>query len=160
MGSAQLIMLIGGLLLLTLLSMTFYSSFRSKSDIEVYNEALITGTALGQSLIDEISARAFDAKTVSKYCTKPDSLTTPGGLGPDSGESSSTQYNDVDDYKNFVRLDTLVMGVFRTRVDINYAAKMNPNQLSATRTFAKRIDVFITNDYLQDTLRMNYIITY
>jgi hypothetical protein len=160
MGSAQLIMLIGGLLLLTVLSMNFYSSFRGKSDTEVYNESLITGTGLGQSLIDEISTRAFDAKTVTKNCTQADSLTSPGALGPEAGESSSTQFNDVDDYKNFVRLDTMVMGVFRTRVNVNYTSKMSPNTISATRTFTKRIDVYITNTYLVDTLKMNYIISY
>lgn len=160
MGTAQFIMLAGGLLLLVFLSLTFYSSFRSKSDIDLYNEALITGTAIGQSIIDEISTRAFDQKTVSNSVTVPDSLTATGSLGPDAGESISTLFNDIDDFKNYVRFDTLVMGVFRTRVNVNYLSKMNPGLLSASRTFTKRIDVFVSNLYLQDTLKLNYVITY
>ncbi len=160
MGTAQLIMLLGGLLLLIFLSMTFYSSFRSKSDIELYNEALITGTAIGQSIIDEISTRAFDQKTVTKSITVPDSLTVVGSLGPEVGESNSTLFNDIDDFKNYVRLDTLVMGVFRTRVNVNYLSKMNPGLISSSKTFTKRIDVFVSNLYLQDTLKLNYVITY
>jgi len=160
MGTAQFIMLAGGLLLLVFLSLTFYSSFRSKTDIDLYNEALITGTAIGQSIIDEITTKSFDKKTVTKSYTVPDSLTAVGLLGPDIGESSSNQFNDVDDYKNFVRFDTLAMGIFRTKVNVNYASKMNPNQISASRTFSKRIDVSVWNKYLQDTLKLNYIITY
>ncbi len=155
-----MIMLIGGLLLLTALSATFYSSFRGKSDVEVYNQSLVTGTGLAQSLIDEISTKSFDAKTALKSYTTPDSLTSPGSLGPESGETSASQFNDVDDYNNYVRQDTLVMGVFTSKVKVKYAQRMNPNQYSSVRTFSKRIDIYVTNTYLPDTLKMNYIITY
>ncbi len=161
MGSAQIILLMGSLILLVLLSLNFYSSYRSKSELDIYSQALITGTGIGQSIIDEIQTRAFDQKTAINAITSKDSLTAVGSLGPESGENSVTQYNDADDYKNYVRYDTLsVMGIFKTRVDVKYAAKMNPDVNILSKTFTKRIDVFVTNTYLQDTLKLKHVITY
>ncbi len=161
MGSAQLILLMGSLILLVILSINFYSSYRSKSEIDIYNQALITGTGIGQSIINEIQTRAFDQKTITKAITSTDSLTAVDSLGPESGETSVTNYNDADDYKNYVRYDTLgVLAIFKTRVDVKYAAKMNPDLNSLSKTFTKRIDVFVTNTYLQDTLKLKHVITY
>ncbi|MFA5805997.1 MAG: hypothetical protein WC879_15275 [Melioribacteraceae bacterium] len=161
MGTGQIILLIGSLILLIIFSLNFYNSYRSKSEIDFYNQALITGTGIGQSIIDEIQTRSFDQKTVTKAITSTDSLTAVGSLGPESGETSVTKFNDADDYKNYVRLDTLgVMGIFKTQVNINYATKMNPDLNSLSKTFTKRIDVFVTNTYLQDTLKLKHVITY
>lgn len=161
MGSAQLILLAGGLILLGAVSLTIYNSFNNKTDFELQNEAYITAASIGQSMIDKILTKSFDQKTVSHSYTVPDSLTSVGLLGPDAGETSVTSYNDIDDYKNYVQLDTLsVLGVFRTKIDINYAQKFNPDITSNARTFTKRIDVFVTNTFLKDTLKLNYGVTY
>ncbi len=161
MGSAQMILLMGSLILLVILSINFYSSYRSKSEIDIYSQALITGTGIGQSIINEIQTRSFDQKTVTKAITSTDSLTAVGSLGTESGETLVTNYNDSDDYKNYIRYDTLgVLAIFKTRVDVKYATKMNPDLNSLSKTFTKRIDVFVTNTYLQDTLKLKHVITY
>ncbi len=161
MGTQQIILLVGSLILIIILSLNFFSAYRSKSELDFYNQALITGTGIGQSILDEIQTRSFDQKTVTKAIISTDSLTDVGSLGTDSGENLVTKFNDADDYKNYVRLDTMgVMGVFRTRVDVKYAAKMNPDLNSLSKTFTKRIDVFVTNTYLQDTLKLKHVITY
>lgn len=161
MGSAQLLLVAGGLILLGIVSLTIYNSFGSKTDSDLYNEAYITGSGVAQSIIDQILTKSFDQNTISATITNPNSLTAVNLLGPDAGESNVIQFNDVDDYKNYSRNDTLsVMGIFHSRVDVNYATKMNPDQLSGTRTFTKRIDVFVTNVYLKDTLKFSYAKTY
>ncbi|MEW5843462.1 MAG: hypothetical protein AB1775_09385 [Bacteroidota bacterium] len=161
MGTQQIILVIGGMVLLGLLALTFYNSYNTKTDLDIYNQAIITASGIGQSMIDEIQAKAFDEKTVSKRVNNVSQLTAVGALGPDSGETSPANYDDIDDYKNYMRLDTLnTLGVFTTRVDVNYAVKLNPNQTSSSQTFAKRIDVFVTNTYLKDTLKLNSISTY
>lgn len=161
MGTQQIILLLGGLILLVILSLNFYSSYRGKSDIDIYNQALITATGIGQSIIDEIQTRAFDQKTVTNSVASKDSLTDVGSLGPEIGETLVTNYNDADDYKNYVRYDTLgVMEIFKTRVNINYVTKMNPDVISISKTFTKRIDVFVTNIYLKDTLKLKHVLTY
>ena len=37
---------------------------------------------------------------------------------------------------------------------------MNPDVNGLSKTFTKRIDVFVTNTYLQDTLKLKHVITY
>ncbi len=161
MGSAQLILLAGGLILLGAVSLTIYNSFNNKTDFQLQNEAYITASSIGQSMIDRILTKSFDEKTISHSYTVPDSLTAVGSLGPDAGEASVAAYDDVDDYKNYIKLDTLsVLGVFRTKVDINYAQKFNPDITSNVKTFTKRVDVFVTNTFLKDTLKLNYGVTY
>lgn len=161
MGSAQLILIAGSLILLGFISLTIYNSFNSKTDTDLYNEAYITASGVAQSLIDQILTKAFDQNTVSASVTDPNSLTDPALLGPDAGENNVTLFNDIDDYKNYSRDDTLnVMGIFHSRVDVNYAVKLNPDQISSARTFTKRIDVYVSNVYLKDTLKFSYAKAY
>lgn len=161
MGTQQIILVIGGMVLLGLLALTFYNSYNSKTDLDIYNEAIISASGIGQSIIDEIQAKAFDQNTVSHSVNNASQLTAVGLLGPDAGESSPANFNDIDDYKNYVRFDTLnTLGVFKTQVDVNYAVELNPDQISSVRTFSKRINVFVTNNYLKDTLKLNAVSTY
>jgi hypothetical protein len=148
-------MLIGGI------ALSINNYFSRNNNFELYNEACVTAAGLGQSMIDRILTKQFDQKSIGKNFTTPDSLTVVGSLGPDAGESSVSLYNDVDDYKNYIKTDTMsVLGVFHTRVDVNYAVKLNPDNISNVRTFTKRIDVFVTNSYLSDTLKLSYAVTY
>lgn len=161
MGTQQIILVIGGMVLLGLLALTFYNSYNTKTDLDIYNQAVITASGIGQSMIDEIQAKAFDQNTVNNRVHNPAQLTAAGSLGPETGETSPLNYNDIDDYKNYVRLDTLAtMGIFRTSVDVNYAQELNPNQISSIPTFSKRIDIWVTNVYLKDTLKLSSISTY
>ena len=161
MGLSQLILLAGSLVLLGVISLTIYNSFNSKTDSDLYNEAYITASGIGQSVFDQILTKSFDQNTVTTPVTSTSSLTAVASLGPDAGESSVLLFNDVDDYKNYTRVDTMsVLGIFNTRVDVNYVSKMNPDQISATQTFTKRIDIFVTNSYLKDTLKLKYATAY
>lgn len=161
MGTAQTIMLLGSLLLLVTLSMNFYSSYRSKSDLSINSEALSTAITVGESIFNDIRSRAFDEKTVSKAVYSIDSLTAPASLGPDAGESNATQFNDADDFNNYISYDTLgIFGIFKTSIKVHYVHKLDPNTVSATRTFTKRIDINVTNKYLADTLKLKHVIAY
>lgn len=149
------------MVILGVLSLLIYNSTNSKTDSDLGNEAYITASGIGQSMIDQILNKSFDQKSISKTLTLPDSLTAVASLGPDSGESTVGLFNDVDDYKNFIKIDTLsVLGIFKTKVDVNYVQKFNPDVKSNVKTFTKRIDVFVTNAFLPDTLKLKYAIAY
>jgi hypothetical protein len=161
MGTQQIILVIGASVLIGVLIFTINNYFLRNSSFEIYNEACLTGAALGQSMIDRILTEQFDEKSIGKNFTTPDSLTAVGSLGPEAGETTVSSYDDVDDYKSYIKYDTMaVFGVFKTRVDVNYAQKFNPDVISNVRTFTKRIDVFVTNAYIGDTLKFSYAVTY
>lgn len=146
-------------MLLTWLIISYYKSSGTQSEININNEAIITGTGIAQSIFDEIQGKAFDENTTKSFVSDANSLaSTPG---KDSGESLRSSFDDVDDYNGYVSSDTLYkLGVFQTDVLVNYVSASNPDIISYSKTFAKRVDIKVTNDYLTDTLKFSQIISY
>jgi MSHA pilin protein MshD len=119
------------------------------------------GTGIGQSMLEEILTKSFDENTITSSVNHSDSLTSVGSLGKDAGENSSLKYDDVDDYKNFTRSDTLEnLGVFTTTVSCCYVNEANTDLKSYSQTFLKRIDVSVTGENLKAPLIFNYIVSY
>lgn len=161
MNTGQTLLVTVGLLLFTIFILTVYRTTTSRFAFAIANEALLSGTALAQSMIDEITIKAFDEQTISKVVATPDSLTPPNLLGPDAGETDLSKYDDIDDYNNYQRVDSLSrLGNYLTSVRVYYVSINNPDVLSTTRTFAKRIDVFVSNTFITDTIKMYRIVTY
>ncbi len=161
MNSGQQILTIFAIAILTVLIINVYNSQSTKEAMLLSNEAIITSTGIAQSLLNEIQAKAFDKKTVSQGVAYTDSLILPNSLGPDAGEVVPTQFNDVDDYKNYTRSDSLErLGLFNTKVDVYYINKLSPGVKSYTQTFTKEIVVSVTNPSLPDTLKFYLVIAY
>jgi hypothetical protein len=161
MNTGQTLLVTIGLLLFTIFILTVYRTTTSRFAFAIANEAIISGTAIAQSMIDEISQKAFDEKTVSSSVASPDSLTPAGNLGPDTGETDYTKYDDIDDYNNFQKVESLSrLGNFNTLVSVYYVSSTNPDIKSLSRTFYKRVDVFVTNSFITDTIKLYRIISY
>jgi len=161
MGSIQMFLTIGGLALLSVLMLMFFSSSGVQFDTKKSNEAVITATGVAQSLIEEMAGKAFDEKTIAHTMNKTDSLTLANSFGRDAGETNRLLFDDIDDYDKFTDKDSLGgLGVFDYRIEIHYAQKFNPDILSLSRTFTKRADIFVTNSYMKDTLKLTYVYTY
>jgi hypothetical protein len=158
---------IGALILLTTLALTIYRTNSSQTSLSYNNEAWITGTALGQSLLEEIETKAFDENTATAPCTSATALTTAAYLGPDAGETSSTNFDDVDDYNNFSRVTgTSRLGNFTVSVKVYYVQPTALGTKSLVQSFIKKVDVNIANDYIvdssgdRDSLKLNTLIGY
>ena len=159
MNSGQQLLTIGALLLLTILSLTVFRSTGQRSTSNYENEAILTGTSIGQSILEEIESRAFDENTIASTAKSPADLSAT--LGKDSGETSVYTFDDIDDYNNYTNSDTLDrMGVFNIKVSVYYVQNMNPGVKSIARTFSKRIDIAVTNKNIPDTLKFNYVAAY
>ena len=157
----QQFLVIGGILILSYLSLTFFKSNSTQTDSNYNNEVIIMGTGIGQSMLEEILTKSFDENTITSSVNNADSLTSVSSLGKDAGENSSLKYDDVDDYKNFTRSDTLEnLGVFTTTVLCCYVNEANTDLTSYSRTFLKRIDVSVTGENLKIPLKFNYIVSY
>lgn len=155
MGYSQLILLLGSLVLLGLLGLSQNNSLTRNTEYNMYNQALFTGTGLAQSILEEALSRDFDEQTTTRILTLTDSLTAPGSLGKESGESDVTTFDDVDDYNNYTKTDNLeIFGDFHSKVQVVYIVSMNPDQQSATRTFMKKITVNMYNQYIGDTVKV------
>ncbi len=161
MSGAQHLLAIAAILLLTTLILNVHRSTGEKILITYTNESVITGTGVAQSLMDEITIKAFDENTVFHPVFDADSLTAVNSLGADLNEYLRTDFDDVDDYQNFQ--DTVTtdrMGEFNVKVLVAYVNPNDLESLSSVRTFTKRIKVMVTNFNLPDTIRLSHIVGY
>ncbi|MCL5027777.1 MAG: hypothetical protein M1480_02025 [Bacteroidetes bacterium] len=155
MSGSQLLLVIGGLILFSLLAVNVNKSI-ANSDLQTSNsEYISTATSLGQSVINKINTKAFDQGTIGDPVFDPTKMTPANLLGHESGETPAT-YNDVDDYNNFTEADTTPRaGVFNILVHVNYVDDNNPKTiLTSSTSRTKRIQVAISNQFMKDTLYM------
>lgn len=157
----QTFLVMGSIIALTFTILTMNRSQSYQSTLELNNEGIITATGIGQSLLEEIQLKSFDEKTISKVVTDVDSLTSYLSLKPESGENSQYLYDDIDDYNGYEHVDSLQrLGVFTTLVNVYYVETMNPDEKVNNRTFSKRIDISISNEYLLDAVVFSKVISY
>ena len=134
-------------------------------------EYRITATSLGTSMLEQSSALAFDENTVDSAASSTATLTAAASFGPDATESSVDEFDDIDDYNNYTKMDTLTnSAIYKTKVRVSYVDISGSNVVSTTtKTFSKEVIVDITSDYLidysvtpnrPDTLRFKQIFSY
>ncbi|MFA4924799.1 MAG: hypothetical protein WC557_11450 [Ignavibacteriaceae bacterium] len=157
----QQLLIIGALIILGSLVLTFNRSTQNVNANNYFNIALIDATASAQSLIEGIQTKAFDENTVSASVSSTSALTAVGLLGPDAGETVAIQFDDVDDYRNYTEIDSFKQfGVFSLSVQVNYVQKYSPETVSSAPTFLKKVDVTVTNPFLVYSLTLSRIISY
>lgn len=159
MGSNQTILVLGGIILFSYLILSFNNASIIQLNMSLENEAIISATAVGQSIIEEIQTRAYDETTVSNYVGDTDDLSKQ--LGKDMGEATPNQFDDIDDFNDINRTETLGrLGDFTARIKVYYVNRNNPNSKSFSPTFSKRIDVTVKNLYLPDSVMITNVVSY
>lgn len=159
----QTLLTIGGIMLLSFIMLTFYESEGNSTSMTIFNEALITSTGIGQTVIEEMALRSFDENTIGTIIESTDSLTFANVLGCETGEDSSdvNTFDDIDDFNGYSRTDSLSrLGLFYIDVTINYVKYEEPDSIVNFRTFYKLATVSVTNAYLVDTLTLSYTASY
>lgn len=151
----------GSLIALTFTILTMNRSQSYQSTLEINNEAIITATGIGQSLLEEIQLKSFDENTIDTVVTDVNNLTSPLYLKSEPGESTQYLFDDIDDYNGYKHLDILQrLGIFTTDVEIYYVETMNPEEKLSNKTFSKRIDIAISNEYLLDAVVFSKVISF
>jgi hypothetical protein len=117
----------------------------------------VLGYSLAQSMIQEIERLDFDQNTISAAVSDSNNLSAT--LGPETGETFAT-FNDIDDYNNYTRNDTVPdhNGIpFNIKCKVEYVLPTTPDVATASKTWQKRITIFVTSPYMiQNTLTNQY----
>ena len=180
--NAQQLLTIAAIMIFTLFALSANSSQLNQSSTTYFNEAILVAADLGQSLIEEIHSKAFDENTILGAVDTAVNLTAPNLLSHDSDEGlnnyegyakthgydASTTFDDVDDYNGFSRDYTdKLLDNFTTSVKVYYVNPSNPSTISNLSTFAKKVEVTISNPYLtveegeiMGNLKISTVITY
>ncbi len=159
MNNIQSMLAIGGLSILSLTSLRFNKAILQTSTVDVENKISLTAISLADDLIEEIKVKSFDKATTEFPTTNVASLTESQNLGTDSGEVYPN-YNDIDDYNNFIRNVNAphAEGYVVTSV-VQYVDENNPDNISSSQTFYKKVTVTVTNTYLSYPIVISYIFT-
>jgi hypothetical protein len=136
-----------------------------KTETMLEAEASLTAVSLGQSMMDEIMTKSYDAITAAGTRVWDSTLfTAPGALGPSGAETglvplpdpsglSDKWYNDVDDYNGYIRrASTPILGNFTVRDSVYYVSESNLNVKVNHQTSLKRIVVVVTHRNMRYSL--------
>jgi len=155
MGLGQTLLTIMALMLMGRLILTVNRTTLEVGSSKDVSEYRITATSLGTSILEYANDLAFDEATVDTFLTstQASSLTAAASFGAESGETSYTLFDDIDDYQGYVRVDTIPnSAIFYTTVRVQYLNVSAPSTVTTTttRTFNKLITVYVTSPAMVD----------
>lgn len=146
-----LIELIAGIVVLTI-SLAIVSTLIAPAEEKSADNVLqIKASELAQSLMSDITSRAFDHNSDMTgglvRCGEAGAPVCSSTLGPEAGELSRSQFNDVDDFNGFTEhinsTDDAIdssYSEFQINVSVIYAGA----DLGLANNLAKRITVTVT----------------
>ena len=151
---------VGAIFLLSMVILNVNRGIYWTNDTMVDNRYGILGVSLATSIIEKATSKSFDAKTDGAAITTPTVLTAANSLGLESGESFNDpdSFNDFDDfncYKTKPKKDSIIVeGMnsylhFWTYCTVTYVKDGNPEAVSTTQTYHKRLNVTVTSPDLK-----------
>lgn len=126
-----------------------------------------------QALLTEISRKKFDAASVDSGYQPTSDFTSPYSLGPNSSElaqinpwpdvvpfKSMSAYDDADDYHGYQRtVNTDVVQGLKLWVEVYYVTSTNPNSRVTSKTYFKRVRVYVQHPSYLNTISFSTLIT-
>lgn len=154
MGLGQTLLTIMALMLMGRLILMVNTSTLDTGFTKDMAEYRITATSLGTSLLESANNFAYDEATVDTFLTpsQASSLTAESDFGPDAGETDVSLFDDVDDFDEYTKIDTLSnSAIFQIHGQVDYL-EISGSVMSITtsKKFNKLITIYVTSDYLVD----------
>lgn len=169
MTTNQTMLTVGAVLLFSTMLISFYRLLANSSETLNNAQAGISELTFATTYMELAQGLAFDEVTVGQPLNGPSDmgqLTAPANLGPDSAfEDHFGEFNDIDDLRDYEIIDTSqsgISGIYKTRFNVYYVDPTNINQALTSRTFAKRLDLWVVrmSPPSTDTLRSSLVFGY
>lgn len=147
MNSGQMLITIAAISLIVLTILNFNKSSLNTQENLDYNKEYISTVTAAQSLLDEISGKAYDENIINGASISS-ALGFSSTLAPESGEAYPN-FDDIDDFNNFSKKDSIMnLGIFNFKVKINY---VNDNlENSSSCTYHKKVTIKVTDNTLKN----------
>jgi len=161
MGTGQMMITIAAMMLLSTILLRINATFLSTSTALYETKYDVLAVSLGTSIIENATSKAFDEATVVNPVSSVTDLSLI--LRAETGEVYPN-FDDIDDFNNYTMTTandtTFLSAVFDVGCQVNYVNQNNPQQISSSRTWHKRIDVTVTSPSMQDTIRLSSVVSY
>ena len=161
MSGTNSFLTIGAMALLALASLRFNATLLENRTTEIENKVYLTAFSLADDLIEEIKQKAFDEQTVEWRAIPTDELSASVTFGPqDPGESGVTTFDDIDDYHGYQKAVSLPhVENYTVTSTVDYVSAADPDVISSTQTYFKRITVKVTSPYLTHSVKLSFVFT-
>jgi hypothetical protein len=164
MGLGQTLLTILALAMLGTLMLTVNRNTLDNGQAIEQSEYSIMASSLGISTLERAQGLAFDDHTKNSDVNSTSDLSP--SLGPETGENTEAKFDDFDDYDGFSKwvlgnAISFKSADYFVRDSVDYVT-IASNQVvhSVGRTYHKRIRVWISSPFMQDTLKFQSIYSY
>jgi len=126
----------------------------------MYNSKFdILALSIGNTMLGEISKKAFDEKTIGNTLTNKRYLTSKSRLGPEN--ETYSKFDDIDDYNGYSYTDSsMPSAVFNISTSVGYVSDTNPNVIISSKQWTKKITVKVTSKSMTDTVTVSTLYSY
>lgn len=171
MTTGQTLLTLVAFVFLSTVLMNFYATSASTGNGISSGQDGILATTISTSYFEIAQGLSFDqiTDTSTVAYNNPAALTLPLLLGPEAGEDSLHEFNDLDDYNGFsIEKDAGGTGRrYRTTFSVMYVGSDDVQKVSLFQTFLKRVDLKTWRTFPPasssgdiDTLRMSLVLGY
>jgi hypothetical protein len=148
----------GAVVLMGMTILSVNNSFTNHGMMLQQTEIGIYKVSLGMSILEEAMGKSFDENTVDADVSATSSLSST--LGKESGETYPN-FDDFDDFNNFTtKIGIQGVDSISIKSVINYIDPASPEVNSGSRTWHKRITVYVWGTVVPDTLTFKTIFSY
>ena len=158
-----MLLTIGAIAILGGVILNVNRSIDNTGSVLLHSNMGIEEISLATSIMEEAQALAFDDSTIANSVSATSQLTPASALGQENGDS--TDLDDFDDFngldnKGLLQIDTLATGIYYVYTRVCYVNQNDPMGNVDTRTWNKRMDVWVWNSSSADTVRMQTVFSY
>ncbi len=164
MGTGQTLLTIAALMLLGTVILSTNRSLGDTNQVLLNSNVGLEEVSLATSIIEEAQGKSFDEQTDTSNVTVLNQLTPANQLGQENGDS--TDLDDFDDYNGLygqgrTEVDTLSTGIYYAYTRVHYVTlSKGLDNNSNTATWSKRLDVWVWNKDVPDTVKMHTVFSY
>ncbi len=171
---SDLVFMMGAMVLFSVFTNNANDTMLRSSILLTQVEVEYSAIAFAQGIVDEARSRAFDEVTVAPDPDDqsivgnllllggggiPNSFTSVGNLGQDSGETYPN-FNDFDDYDGLSVIRATGYGDITITATVFYVTENNVVADAGTRTTMKRLNVTASHPDLANSITIAYVKTY
>jgi hypothetical protein len=167
-NTGQTLITIGAIVLLSFVILRINNSFLATNTVLSDTKTGVLAISLATSRMEKANSLSFDQNSDSSTLSLLGQLTRAESLGPETGETADSLFNDFDDYNGFIVTDSLPNGFYTTICEVCYVDPTNPDVPVTYETWHKKITVHVTSPSLirdwdtmeQDTVTLSSIFSY
>jgi hypothetical protein len=159
-GYTEVIQVMGAMVLFSLILLSTNRYMLSNTHQQVGSEVEMLGVTIAQDLIDEARLREFDAVMLDREI--PENI--PGSFAespfPTASVNSRDQIQTFEGYNGWQETIETGLGPYELFSEVHYVSSSDLSELTADKTFHKRMIVMVTHPSLTSPVRIQYLKTY